>query len=512
MSSRPFRPAARPIAVLMALTFVVAGCSLAPKYERPAAPIPSLYPGQTGVGEVDARTLDAMTSSDLGWREFFRDPRLIALLELALVNNRDLRIALDSVEEARALYGITNSNRLPNVGVGANIQVTRSPEELRMVGTESVSRFYQAGVGLTAFELDFFGRIKNLSEAAYQQYLATAQGRRTVHLNLVAAVAEAYFRLRTSEDLEVLIQKTLRSREETLALVRARFNAGVASELDTYQARSQLDSVRADLAAIRRAKAQSKNALQLLIGIEEPANLPKPAIFGRDQLLAAIPVGLPSELLVRRPDIMAAENVLLGANASIGAARAAFFPNISITGMLGFASPQLGGLFSGGNRFWQYAPQLQMPIFSGGSVRSNLDLAKARKNIAVSQYEKAIQTAFREVADSLAGEATYTGQLNALRSLQDSASQSLRLARLRYQTGIDSFLQVQTAEVNFYAAQQALIQTGLESLLNRVELYKALGGGWLEETSTGKVPVTAEGAVGSIKGSHPGGQTPPKGR
>src|SRR5690606_24026336 len=265
--------------------------------------------------------------------------------------------------------------------------------------------------------------------------------------------------------------------------------------------RVQLDSVQADLVAIERAEAQARNALNLLLGGPVPAeSLPEAATFGRDQVLAAIPVGLPSDLLERRPDIMAAENALLAANANIGAARAAFFPRISITGLLGFASPQLGGLFGSDQSFWQFSPQLQMPIFGGG-VAGNLDLAKARNNIAVAEYEKSIQIAFREVADALAGEATYSGQLDALRELEASASQTLRLAKLRYETGIDSFLQVQNAEVDLYTAQQGFLQTGMDSLLNRVELYKALGGGWLKDSAQGSADAATGTGAGVIQGS-----------
>src|SRR5690606_25601976 len=246
--------------------------------------------------------------------------------------------------------------------------------------------------------------------------------------------------------------------------------------------RVQLDSVQADLVAIERAEAQARNALNLLLGGPVPAeSLPEAATFGRDQVLANIPVGLPSELLERRPDIQAAENALLAANANIGAARAAFFPSISITGLLGGASPALGSLFSGWQGFWQFSAQIQMPIFSG-SVAGNLELAEARKNIAVAEYEKSIQVAFREVADALAGEATYNGQLDALRSMERNALETLRLAQLRYETGIDSFLQVQNAQVDLFATQRNFLQTGMESLMNRVELYKALGGGWYRET------------------------------
>jgi len=503
MNQLALRRSALSILVCLALS----ACSLAPKYERPAAPVPDAYPDSGAVDNSGPRSAAAVapgaaTSSDLGWNDFFTDARLKALIRLALEHNRDMRVAVGRVQEARAQYGIVDSDRYPAIGAGVNGQITRNPENMRIGGPESdsVSRSYQAGIGMTAFELDFFGRIKNLSEAAYQQYLASAQARRTVHINLVAQVAEAYFRLRTAEQLEVLIRNTVESRQNTLALVQARYDTGIASALDLNQAKSQLDTVRADLAAIKRSQAQAKNALRLLVGAEPPADLPEGAEFGRDQVLAAIPVGLPSELLERRPDIMGAENALRAANANIGAARAAFFPQISITGLLGFASPQLGGLFGSGQRFWQFSPSLQVPIFAGG-VSGNLDLAKARSHIAVAQYEKTIQTAFREVADALAGEATYAGQLDALRSLQNSASQTLKLAQLRYETGIDSFLQVQNAEVDLYTAQRGLLQTGMDSLLNRVELYKALGGGWLQDTASNALPQEGRGTAPGQSGA-----------
>ena len=479
------------------LAAALAGCSLAPEYQRPAAPVPGVFPNADafGGGRVGAADASVRHSAQLGWQEFFTDLRLRDLIGLALDNNRDLRIALGRVEEARAQYGIADSERLPTFGVGGNAQATRYPEDMRMGGPDSpsVSHSYMAGVAMTTFELDFFGRVRNLSEAARQQFLATAQAQRTVQINLVAQVAEAYFRLRTAHQLQALMDKTLQSREATLRLVQARYDTGVASALDLQQARGQVETIRADQQSMRRVEAQALNALQLLVGAPLPDDLPEPAVFGRDQVLASIPVGLPSDLLARRPDIIAAEHVLLGANANIGAARAAFFPNISITGMLGFASPQLGGLFSGGNRYWQYQPQIQMPIFSGG-VAGNLDLAEARKNVAVSEYEKTIQTAFREVADALAGEATYWDQLEAMRALEATATEALRLANLRYETGVDSFLQVQSAEVNLYSVQQAFLQVGMESLLNRVALYKALGGGWLAESS-GDIAVDAPGSV-----------------
>lgn len=530
-TTRFFRPA-----VLSTLSLVLSACSLAPRYERPVAPMPANFPVQPLVTPVQTASSDAegkaesgevpgteapkgtvpsgvagpqaapaepaitVPAAELGWQAFFTDPRLQSLIALALENNRDLRVAIERVEEARAQYGIVDADRYPTLGIGGNAQITRNPENLRGPGasTDSISRYYQAGVGMTAFELDFFGRVRNLSEAAFQQFLATEQARRTVQINLVAQTAEAYFRLRTAQELERLSRSTLQARQATLDLVQSRYNAGIASALDLNQARTQLDSIQAELVATQRAAAQASNALQLILGTATPDTLPEPAKFDRNQVLANIPVGLPSELLERRPDILAAENALKAANANIGAARAAFFPNISITGLLGVASPALGSLFSGGQGFWQFAPQIQMPIFSG-SVAGNLELAEARKNIAVAEYEKAIQVAFREVADALAGEATYNGQLDALRSMERNALETLRLAQLRYETGIDSFLQVQNAQVDLFTTQRNFLQTGMESLMNRVELYKALGGGWYRETvpqveAADTAPAASQGA------------------
>jgi len=464
------------------LALALAGCSLAPRYERPLAPIPMVFP-TFGAASDAANASAGAAAADLGWREFFRDPRLTALIQLALENNRDMRMATQRVQEARAMFGIAQSDQYPAFGAGATGQITRNPSDLRAggAGAPSVSRVYQVGVGMTAFELDFFGRVRNLSEAAYQQYLGTQQAQRTVQLNLVAQVAEAYFNLRLSEQMAELMRRTLAARQNTYDLIEQQFQAGVASDLDLQQALGQLETVRADQAAIARTYAQAGHALQWLLGMPLPDDLPAAAPFGRDQLLEHVPPGLPSDLLARRPDILSAEHGLRAANANIGAARAAFFPNISITGLLGFASPQLGGLFGSGNRFWQFSPQLQTPLFSGG-VSGNLDLAEARQHISVAQYEQAIQTAFREVADALAGETTYAQQLTALRDLLRSSTEALRLAKLRYETGIDSFLQVQTAEVNLYGVQQSLLAVGMSALMNRVSLYKALGGGWHADT------------------------------
>lgn len=485
-------------ALSLCVASLLAGCSLAPEYQRPESPVPLDWPAQPkvefdrGVGEVSLAGQSAQTvapassvpAADIGWREFFRDARLQALIELALENNRDLRVAIESVEEARAQYGIQRGEQWPTIGAAVDGTRQRMPSNMRVGGAEapSVTNSFRGGVAMTSFEIDLFGRLRSLSEAAYQSYLATEQAQRSVQITLVGEVAQSYFNLRAAEVQLELTRQTLASRQESFNLVQRRFEGGVASEMELNQSKSLLDSASADLAQLARLRAQAINALTVLIGVPMPMDLPPPAEFGRDQLLATVPAGLPSDLLERRPDIMAAENNLQAANANIGAARAAFFPTISLTGMLGFASPTLGSLFEGGQRAWNFSPSITTPIFSGGSIREGLNLARARNNIAVAQYEQTIQQAFQEVSDALAGEATYGAQLDALRSLQDSTARTLELSNLRYVNGIDSFLQVQTAQVDFYSAQLSLVQAGLAALNNRVALYKALGGGWADVT------------------------------
>lgn len=450
---------------------------LAPTYEQPEAPIPSEYPL---VGGTDAELAQAdVEFSKLGWEQFFNDPQLKKLIEVALENNRDVRIALDRVLEAQAQFGVVRSDQFPAFGIGGSGEITRTPSDMRLGGPQSpaISRTFQAGVAMTSFELDFFGRLKNLSESAYQQFLASAESQRTVQINVVAAVAESYLRWRAAQTMLKLTEQTEKSRQETLNLVTRLYEVGTASALDLEQARLQLDTVRADLKEMERQLELAKNALELVLGTSIPEELPESIAFSQDQIVSSIPVGLPSSLLVRRPDIRAAEHQLRAAYANVGAARAAFFPQISLTGLFGLASPSFSNLFRSGNDFWQYSPQITLPLFSG-NVEGAYDLAKARQNIAISEYEKTIQTAFKEVADALAGEATYKEQLDALRAMEGSAAESLRLANVRYETGIDSFLQVQTAEVNLYSTQLQFVQVGLESLLNRLNLYKALGGGW----------------------------------
>jgi multidrug efflux system outer membrane protein len=484
----------------LAVAAALSGCTLAPDYKRPDAPVTADWPDQPKVvysgydkavtaGMQPAANLtpaSSVATADIGWRDFFRDQRLQALIQLSLENNRDLRVAVQRVEAARAQWGQQRGALWPSIGAG--IQGTRQhlPPDLRPGGTDStsISSQYQAGLGLTTFEIDVFGRLRSLSEAAYQQYLSSEQARRSVQISLVGEVAQAYLNLRAAEVQLDLTRKTLDSRQESFNLVKRRFDGGVASELDLNQSKSLLDSASADLAQLARTQSQAVNALVLLLGAPLPASLPAPAPFDKDMVVAAVPAGLPSALLERRPDILAAENNLESANANIGAARAAFFPTISLTGLFGVASPSLSDLFKGGAGYWSFSPSITTPIFAGGSIRAGLDLAKANEKAAVAQYEKAIQQAFQEVSDGLAGEATYGAQLQAQQALTVSSARTLELSNLRYTGGVDSYLQVQTAQVDDFDAQLALVQTGLAALVNRVQLYKALGGGWVETTPT----------------------------
>jgi len=396
------------------------------------------------------------------------------------VENRDLRIAVARIEEARAAYGIQRGEEFPSIGAGLQGNRTHLARDLRAPGASSIASQYQAGIGLTRFEIDVFGRLRNLSEAAREQYLATQEARRSVHINLVGAVAQSYFNVRAARIQLALTQQTLAARQVSFDLVRQRVEGGVAGELDLHQAAALLEQASADLAAFTRVAAQAENALVLLIGTALPADLPEAAPMTISDQVAAVAPGLPASLIERRPDILAAEAQLRAANANIGVARAAFFPSISLTGLLGLASPSLGHLFSGGNGTWNFAPSLAAPLFAGGSIRAGLDLAQARNHIAVASYERAIQQAFREVADALAGEATFDAQIAALSQRERASHRVLELSTLRYENGIDSYLQVQTAQVDYFNAQLAQMAAGLAALANRVELYKALGGGWVE--------------------------------
>ena len=456
----------RPLGLLAASLSLglLSACSLAPEYERPAAPVPTTFAGS--VSEAAVPVLPA-------WSDFVADDRLRQVVTLALQNNRDLRVAMANVEQVRAQYRIQRANQAPtvNLGVTGNRQASEGGD---------ITSTYTAGLLVSAWEIDFFGRLGSLKEAALAQYLASEESARAAQTSLVASVISTWLSLQADEELLSFTQQTQATREDSLRLTRLRFDNGAASALDLRQAESLAASARATLAQQQRQRSQDLNALALLVGQAVPASLlpSVPKEVDRSSLLRDVPEGLPSDLLERRPDIRQAEQQLLAANANIGAARAAFFPRISLTTSLGSASTELSGLFKDGSWGFTLAPQALMPIFDLGRNQAALDASKASREAAVAQYEKAIQVAFREVSDALAGRATLGEQIQAQQNLVQSESERLRLAELRYRNGVASFLEVLDAQRSLFAAQQALTQTRLARQLNQVALYKALGGGY----------------------------------
>lgn len=445
----------------LALVALLAGCSMTPTLERPAAPVATAYPGQTASATA--------AGPALAWDSFIADARLRELIGLALKNNRDLRVATLNIEQVRAQYQVRRADQVPTV----NAAVTGNRQPTASGGMSSV---YTAGLAVASWELDFFGRVASLKDAALAQFLASEEAQRSAQTSLIASVASTWLSLRTDEALLALTQRTLATREDSLRLTKLRFDNGVTSALDLRQAESLIAAARSALAQQQRARALDLNALTLLLGQEPPANL----LPGGTEMTAFAPVpeGLPSELLTRRADIRQAEQALVAANASIGAARAAFFPRISLTTSVGTVSSELSGLFKGGSWGFSLAPQALLPIFDLGRNQANLDSAKAARDIAIAQYEKAIQVAFREVADALAGRATLGDQLAAQQQQAQAEAERFRLAELRYRNGVASHLDVLDAQRSLFATQQALAQSRLAQQQNQVALYKALGGGY----------------------------------
>jgi NodT family efflux transporter outer membrane factor (OMF) lipoprotein len=451
MNPRRFAP------LLAALA--LAACSFVPTYERPPAPVPAAFPQPAAMTGTPAPALV--------WSEFLADARLRQLVEAALANNRDLRIAVLNVEQARAQLGAARADVWPTVNAG--LTGSRTPGS----GGSIVSA-YTAGAIVSAYEVDLFGRIRSLGEAAAARYLASEEGRRAAQLSLVAAVASADLAMRADDELLEVTQRTLRAREETLELARVRFKGGVAAEPELRNAESLLAAARVSLAALQRQRALDENALVLLLGQGLPPALPAAVPLG-SLSLADVPAGVPSEVLLQRPDVRQAEQQLIAANANIGAARAAFFPRITLTGSAGFASNQLSDLFD--HTAWSFAPTLLQPIFDAGRNQANLESAQAARAIAVAQYEKTIQVAFREVADALAGRATLGEQLAAQETQAAAEERRLALADLLFKGGAASALDRLDAERSALAARQAAVQLRLARLQNAVLLYRALGGG-----------------------------------
>lgn len=454
--------------VLPGLLLSLSACTLVPPLERPAAPLPARY---------DDAVVETGNGADLGWRQMFTDARLRRLIELSLENNRDLRIATLNVEAVRAQSRIAGAARLPSVSASGGVTRQRVPAD---VGGASIGVQQQdtAGIGLSAFEIDLFGRVRAQSEAAFARYLASGEGRRAAHIALVGAVADAYFaELLASQQLQ-LTASTLADWRASLEIARLLRQARQNSGLDIAQAEGQVATAEADLEARRRAVAQARNALELLVGMAVPADLAAAVPLETQMLPAALPAGLPSDLLTRRPDILQAEQALRVSNADIGAARAAFFPQISLTASLGYASPSMGTLFDGAQRAWSFSPQITQPLFQGGRLRAELDLAKIRHSAAVADYERVIQTAFREVADGLAARATYGQQIAAQLRTVASAERVRELSDLRYRAGQDGRLQLLDAQRNAYAARLVLLELRRDQLRATTALYKALGGGY----------------------------------
>ena len=453
----------------LVLALAMAGCvNLAPKYERPAAPVAGAFPtveGTVSSGNPVAPDAPANTS----WQRFFADARLQQLITLSLANNRDLRVAILNIEQARAAYQIQRADRFPQINAAVTANRSRA-------GTNNV---YQAGLAVSAFELDLFGRVRNLTDVALAQYLATEEARKSTQISLIAQVANTYLTFLADEELLDLTQQTLKTREESLRLSQLRFENGVSSKLDLDQAVSLVEQARTTLAQAQRQRAQDINLLTLLVGQPLPDNLP-PGLTLANTNLPDLPAGLPSDLLASRPDIRSAEQQLIAANANIGAARANYFPNISLTGTAGSASTQLSGLFKGGSYGWTFAPQAILPLFDFGARRAGVENAQAGRDIAVAQYERSIQTAFREVADALAGQATFSEQLRAQQAVAQAEADRFNLSDLRYRSGTASYLDLLDAQRSLFTAQQQAIEANLARLQNQVTLYRVLGGGWSE--------------------------------
>ncbi|SHG45710.1 efflux transporter outer membrane subunit [Massilia sp. CF038] len=449
----------------VALALSLSGCmSLAPKYERPAAPVAAAFP------DASSATAANEAASKIEWQRFFADARLKELIELALKNNRDLRVAILNIEQARAQYQIRRADLLPTVGLGVSGSRTPGPND-------SINSTYSGGLVVSGFELDLFGRVRSLSNAGLAQYLATEEARKATQISLIASVANAYLATLADAELLALTQQTLDARVESLKLTQLKYDNGAVSKLDLQQGLSLVDSARVTLAQTQRQRAQDLNLLTLLVGQPLPGEAASPGALALTEL-SELPGGLPSDLLAVRPDIRSAEQQLIAANANIGAARANFFPRITLTGSAGSASSELSGLFKSGSFGWTFAPQLVLPIFDYGRNKANLGSATAGRDIAVAQYEKSIQSAFREVADALAGQATYTEQLRAQRAVADAEAERFKLSDLRYRSGASSYLDLLDAQRSLFQAQQGAVQANLARLQNQVTLYRVLGGGW----------------------------------
>lgn len=446
----------------------LSACTMAPRYERPVAPV-----------VLDQVEQAATQAADIGWRDFYQNQQLQTLIEQALDNNRDLRVAALTVEQVRAQYRIQRAQLLPSINVTGSGTRQRVAEAVSETGESYIAEQYTAGVGIAAYELDLFGRVQSLKNAALERYLATDEARKSAQLSLVAEVADAYFTWVANTELKSLADSTLQARQDSYDMVRQRYESGLASELDLSQAATALHTARVDAALYQRQLAISFTALEVLVGTPLNSQNIQVASF-EEVMLTDLPTTVTSDVLLQRPDILQAEYNLRAANANIGAARAAFFPRISLTGSYGNASRELDNLFDSGTRAWSFTPQVTLPIFAWGANAANLDVARLQKDVNIAVYEKTIQTAFKEVRDSLLSQSTLDAQLAAQQDLVTAAARSYELAQLRYERGVDSYLDVLDSQRSLNQAQQALISMRLAKSRNQLTLYKALGGGLRE--------------------------------
>ncbi|ACF42474.1 efflux transporter outer membrane subunit [Pelodictyon phaeoclathratiforme] len=462
------------IPLCLAATTLTA-CSLAPTYVRPTAPVTKEWP----VASAAPQSVEESHTADIGWRSMFRSPKLQSLIEASLANNRDLRIAALNIEAARHTWRIQRSDLLPSINSSGNYTRQQLSTSMSGTGKTEITSTYSAGIGTTAYELDLFGRVRSLSNRAINQYLATEEGRKAAQTSLVAEVANAYLTYLADVELLRLTESTLKTRQDACDLIKRSFDLGAKSRLDVAQSATLVESARASRAQYQRHVEQDKNALTLLVGKEIDPTLLEPQPLADVEVMERLPVGIPSVVLLDRPDVRQAEYALKAENANIGAARASFFPSISLTGSAGFASASLSDLFEAGSSgVWSFAPQVTLPIFQGGRLRSNLKLAETNRDIAVTRYEKAIQSAFREVADALVARATYTEQLQAQQALVKESDQACTITKARYDHGIDSSFALLDAQRSLFEAQQNEILIHQQTLANLIDLYKALGGGW----------------------------------
>ncbi len=458
------------VAVAIATT---SACSLIPEYLRPQAPVPDTFPN------TDAKATSSATQlSDIPWQDYFADAQLREVIGLALNNSRDLRVAALNIEKARALYRVQRADLFPRAGITGTETAQRLPGDLTASGNATTTHQYSATIGFSAYELDFFGRIRSLNVQALEQYLGTEEAKRSAQISLVAEVANAWLTLAADKERLALARSTLETRQKSYELIRRTFEVGVGSALDVRQAETLMEGSRADVARYTAQEAKDANALALIAGTSVSADLLPVRLSDDVSAITEVPAGVPSEVLTRRPDVLQAERALRAANANIGAARAAFFPSITLTTGAGIASDSLGGLFSGGGGTWSFIPQIKLPIFEAGRLTANLEATKVQREINVAQYEKSIQTAFREVADAFAEKSTLAERLDARRKLVDATKASFTLSEARYKGGIDSYLGLLDSQRALYLAQLDLIDIRLIESANRVALYKVLGGGW----------------------------------